>query len=85
MGKMDLHPNDFPQKCLPGIKRKTKDYGALRVQHFLRPIPPCVRQAGRLAVFGLARRCWGLAGNTIQRFSLSRADGSAQFLQGTKK
>ena len=42
----------------------------MRVQHFLRPIPPCVRQAGRLAVFGLARRCWGLAGNTIQRVLL---------------
>lgn len=72
-------------KMSAGDKEKNKGLWSLAGPTLFAIYPACVRQAGRLAVFGLARRCWGLSGNTIQQFSLRRADGSAQFLQGTKK
>lgn len=72
-------------KMSAGDKEKNKGLWSLVGPTLFAIYPACIRQAGRLAVFGLARRCWGLSGNTIQQFSLRRADGSAQFLQGTKK
>ena len=59
-------------KMSAGDKEKNKGLWSLAGPTLFAIYPACVRQAGRLAVFGLARRCWGLS-------------GSAQFLQGTKK
>lgn len=84
MGKMGPHPNDFP-KMSAGDKEKNKGLWSLVGPTLFAIYPACIRQAGRLAVFGLARRCWGLSGNTIQQFSLRRADGSAQFCKEPKK